>query len=160
MPPSPITSTSVYRPAMTVPIPSPVGTLAARGRGDADSACRGGIGIGLGERLGRPVGPVLPGRDRGRRSTVGPEPGRRDRWPVERAATLGVAGEQFLQPGRSSGFPAHAWSRNVARSAGSVRLRASVKRSSSFTAGLRWGGRPTQCGIGRENCAGDSEEAR
>ena len=35
MPPSPITSTSVYRPAMTVPIPSPVG--------DPGRARRGGL---------------------------------------------------------------------------------------------------------------------
>ena len=33
MPPSPITSTSVYRPAMTVPIPSLFGALATRGAG-------------------------------------------------------------------------------------------------------------------------------
>ena len=38
MPPSPITSTSVYRPAMTLPIPSQVATMAPRGAGDADSA--------------------------------------------------------------------------------------------------------------------------
>ena len=38
MPPSPITSTSVYRPAMTVPIPSPVVTRAARGVGAFDAA--------------------------------------------------------------------------------------------------------------------------
>ena len=82
---------------MTVPIPSPVETLAARARGRR-FPCRGGIGIGVGERLRRPIGPVLSGRDWSRQVGGRRGLGRRDRRPVERAAALGVTGEQLLQP--------------------------------------------------------------
>ena len=108
MPPSPITSTSVYRPAMTVPIPSSVGTPGRAGRAQplaGSTGSRGGIGIGVVERLRRLVGPVLAGRDAVAGSAARREPGRRDRRPVERAAALGVAGQQLLQPSAQVRIP-------------------------------------------------------
>ena len=144
MPPSPITSTSVYRPAMTVPIPSPVGPLAVRGVGTADAAAVVASGSGrasdsvdsraeVASGSGRakvpvaPYGPTVavacsvglgaPGSDASVADAV-PERSTVARWPGTNApvasAGVGEAGSRMLS---GSAFATSSRSTSARRSA-------------------------------------------